>query len=51
MIKVRLFVTLREGRKKVQMLSTSDLSTTGDAIHDLNIPVEEVVLFPPVGGG
>lgn len=51
MIKVRLFVTLREGRKKVQMLSTSDLSTAGDVIHDLNIPVEEVVLFPPVGGG
>lgn len=51
MIKVRLFVTLREGRKRVQMLSTSDLSTTGDVIHDLNIPVEEVVLFPLVGGG
>lgn len=51
MIKVRLFATLREGRKKVQMLSTSDLGTAGDVIHDLNIPVEEVVLFPPVGGG
>ena len=51
MIKVRLFVTLREGRKKVQMLSTSALRTAGDVIHDLNIPVEEVVLFPPVGGG
>lgn len=45
MIEVRLFATLREGRGKVQMLSTPDFATAGDIIRHLDIPVEEVAIL------
>ena len=45
MIEVRLFATLREGRGKVQMLSTADFATAGDIIRHLDIPVEEVAIL------
>ena len=45
MIEVRLFVTLREGRGKVQMLPAENFSCAGDIIRHLDIPAEEVAIL------
>lgn len=45
MIEVRLFATLREGRKKVYHLDSDNLKSAGDILDLLNIPTKEVAIL------
>ncbi len=44
MIEVRLFATFREGRKKIEMIDSKDISTVGDLLNVINISDKEVAI-------
>lgn len=44
-VKVKLFATLRENRKKEMMMDVEESTTPKDIIERLNIPAEEVAII------
>ena len=45
MIEVRVFATLRQGRKKITLLDPNEIACAGDILDKMAIPREEVSIL------